>query len=104
MLARRDSTEQTHDSTRAIHYNTVNIQKCAWLSERSAEQNQYAHATTRRATAKHHNNERARRANIQNHHATTAKTRREFDIHQNGAPRNCANTDKHKKQTLQRTM
>ena len=54
MLARHGCTEKTHDSTRAINYNTVNIQKCKWLSERCAEQKQYAHVTTRRATAKHH--------------------------------------------------
>ena len=50
MLARRDDTEQTHNSPRAIHYNIGNIQKSKGLSNRTAEKNQI------KQHAKHPNN------------------------------------------------
>ena len=46
------------------------------------KKNQYAHATTRRATAKHQKKERARRANIQNHHIIMANTPCKLDNQQ----------------------
>ena len=74
MLARRDSTEQTHNSPRAIHYNTNNIQKCARLSKRSAEKNN-TRTQLRAGQLQNTTKKRARLANIQNRHVTMAKTR-----------------------------